>query len=174
MRAGLAALAVTAALVAPGARAFDPNEDRPLRVTVEVGSGLGVGTLGAFAGGLVGVGICAAGGGDHGEWGCFGPALLGAAVGAWWGMAGGIELGGYAMGGNGGFGWELLGQAGGTAAAGLLFWALDPVLDNEVVWWTTWIALPLTGGILGYELSSTRDAPASRGAAFVVPIGFRF
>ncbi|MFO0745398.1 MAG: hypothetical protein U1F43_06960 [Myxococcota bacterium] len=171
-----AAAAVSGALACAGGRAqaFDPHEDRAVRVLVESGAGIGGGAIGGFSGGGLSYLICAAAGEDRGMFGCLGPALIGGVIGAWWGMAGGVALAGDGMGGNGGFGWELLGQAGGTAVAAGLFYGLSEVIDSEVFDWFTWIAFPLAGGILGYELSTHKTGVDARPVALTIPLSFRF
>lgn len=127
--------------------------------------------LGATLGGLLG--LLGAYGGVNVDFlsGHEGGAGLstGLALGYTLGVAPGVWLGGYAMGGDGSFGWTLLGGAAGTGiSAGLL------AIDDKPAMLAFSATVPIATAIIAYELSShlRRKKPESRPAthAFVLPV----
>lgn len=165
--------AVTLVSLGSQAFAFDPDEERGERVLVEVGLGLGGTAVGAIVGGLVGLGIGEAAGECDRMFGCLFHSFLGAAVGGFGGMVTGVYLGGYAMEANGGAGWTLLGGVGGLALAGGIQAIGGGEIDGLIAG-IMWITFPLTGAILGYELS-TEETLGRRSSAFTLalpPISF--
>jgi hypothetical protein len=86
-------------------------------------------------------------------------------------IAPGVWLAGHVLGGNGGFGWTLLGDALG-ASVGVTAAVLAPSVPTAVLA----AAAPLVGAILGYELSSHPGPPArpqrsARMAPAIYPTG---
>lgn len=152
---------------------YGQDEARPSRAgrwLVQSLAGLGAGVGGALLGGLVGV---AAGANDRGG-DCvgagpcgggmnLGPLLLGVGIGWFGGVPLGVTLAGNARGGNGGYGWSLLGTLGGSMAAGLLGYAINPE-PREGSSATGYLALlgGVAGALVGYELSNTADRGAQR------------
>lgn len=124
------------------------------RVMAELMLGVVGYAVGGLAGAATGCGIGALGGG---ELGCMFGIVGGGVIGAGFGIALGIDAVGDSMGANGSFWATYLGQAIG----GTLSLAFIPALENP---WgpsallTAMTVLPLTGGLIGYELSN--DAPA--------------
>lgn len=153
--------AAPSALAAPGA----PLEDRATsgsrvgRISAE----LALGAAGMFGGGLAGFAIGAAAcdsSATDAEWfPCLGPMAIGGAIGAVAGTPLAIWLGGTALDGNGGFGWTLLGSS-----AGFLAWAaVAAAAEGDMGAWLG-LALPLVGGVLGFELTSDSSARAANAA----------
>jgi len=133
---------------------------RIARVAVELvlGAGLGaiVGVFGAYAG--LNVDLLSGSEASAG----FG---MGTAVGVTMGAGAGVWLGGYAMRGDGSFGWTLLGSAAGSGAAAAVL-----ALDSRPATLALSATIPLAGAILGYELSShLRRAPRRPAAAALWP-----
>lgn len=137
--------------------AFDPAEDRPWRVAGESLGGAIGGAAGVFSGGLLGYGTCVLLDGGGRSFGCLLPAAVVAYVGGTAGLSLGVWGAGELAGGNGGFGWTMLGAlSGATVAATTLL--LSDIEQGDPAWWIILVGLPLTGAILGYELSTERDA----------------
>jgi hypothetical protein len=119
------------------------------RVALESVIGAGLGALGLVAFGYVGVLVDQLGGRDSG------PALqIGAALGATFGVAPGVWLGGKALGGDGLLGWTLVGSAVGTAASAAVL-----AIRQNAFTLTLGALFPLIGAVLGYELSSHTKKP---------------
>ncbi|MFO0745717.1 MAG: hypothetical protein U1F43_08590 [Myxococcota bacterium] len=155
LKASAVVVALAASQVAcASARAADPSDRRATRVLLETGAGAGAAALGWAGSGLLTFVACRALSRDERVEPCVATAQVGAAIGGWWAMAGGIVASGDALDGGGGLGWELVGQAGGTALAALAYAGLGSCIDSEELWWTTFVVLPLAGGIVGYELSA--------------------
>ncbi len=126
--------------------------------------GAGLGALGAYAG----LNADLAGGNEAGV-----GLGLGASFGVALGVAPGVWLGGRAMGGDGSFGWTLLGSAVGTGISATLL-----AFNSSPGMLVLGASIPLSLSILAFELSShtrrvhTQSKPAS---AQVVPsIGPRY
>ncbi|MBL8955972.1 MAG: hypothetical protein JNK82_34675 [Myxococcaceae bacterium] len=126
---------------------------RVARVAVEVVLGTGLSLAGELLGAYAGLNVDLLSGREAGL-----GASLGAAVGAILTAPAAVWLGGRMMGGDGSFGWTVLGGAAGTAvAAGIIG------IKNTTVAWAFAAAMPVLGAVLGYELSSHRhrsEAPA--------------
>lgn len=150
---------------------YGQDEARPSRVgryLVEGLAGLGAGLGGAMVGGLVGIAVgandterCAVapcGGGMN-----LGPLMAGVGIGWFGGVPLGVTLAGNARGGNGGFGWSLLGTLGGSMAAGLVGYAIDPE-PGDPSNAAGYLALlgGVAGAVVGYELSNTADRDRAR------------
>ena len=153
--------AAPSALGAPGA----PLEDRPTmgsragRISAE----LALGAAGMLGGGLAGFAIgsatCNASASDSDWFPCLGPMVVGGGIGAMAGTPLAIWLGGTALDGNGGLGWTLLGSS-----AGFLAWgAIAAAAEGDMGAWLG-LALPLAGGVLGFELTSDPSARAADAA----------
>lgn len=181
-----AALAPAAPVVAPAPAPvgwapaqptlYGQDEARPSRVGryfVEGLAGLGAGLGGAMVGGLVGLAMgsnatadCAStgpcGGGMN-----LGPLMAGVGIGWFGGVPLGVTLAGNARGGNGGYGWSLLGTLGGSMAAGLVGYAInpDPADGGNAVGYLGLLG-GVVGAVVGYELSNTAD----RDRAHRVPV----
>jgi len=157
------------ALVGTQAHAFDPDDQRGARVAVEAGVGIGGAAVGVVVGGLTGILIGELADECDRSWGCFPHALFGGAIGGVVGLVSGVYLGGYAMGANGGAGWTVLGGAGGIAVAGGLQLLVGDQM-NGLVAAIMWVTLPLTGSILGYELSTNATGPDALHAPLVLAL----
>ncbi|MBS2026607.1 MAG: hypothetical protein JST54_01780 [Deltaproteobacteria bacterium] len=120
------------------------------RMGVEFLLGAGIGVPSEVVGAYAGLSVDVASGHEAGA-----GLWIGTAVGAL-GTAPGVWLGGRAMGGDGSFGWTLIGSAAGTgAAAGLL--GIKSTQATLMIAGT----LPIFGAMAGYEMSShTRLKPA--------------
>jgi len=151
----------------PSARAaFDPDEDRALRITSETGFGILGGAAGAFTGAIAGGLLCSALSDDAKQsFGCLGGALIGGLTGEFLGIWLGSFAGGEIAGGNGGLGWTLVGTSSGAVVAGLLL-GMAEIDVGALGWWLIATALPLAGSIVGYELSTTREGPRTVGGSF--------
>jgi hypothetical protein len=165
-RLPVVALGTLLAFGAGSARAaFDPDEDRPARIATESGFGIIGGTVGVFGGALIGYGVCALTGEDDRSFGCLLPAFAGGLVGEFVGIGLGVYGGGAIFDGNGGLGWTYLGEAGAALAATAIILGAE-VDVGDVSWWLLTTLLPLSGAVLGYELSTTREGPRTVGASF--------
>lgn len=126
------------------------------RGSVQVLTGLGMMVGGTLAGGLAGFFVGAVGSGPTNNAAGIGIGV-GAAVGYLVGTPAGVWLGGNAMYGNG----SIWATAAGTAVGVLAGGATTLVISRETggnggaAFWMT--ALPITGGIVGYELTSGPD-----------------
>jgi hypothetical protein len=137
---------------------------RAARIGVEAVLGGGVGAVGELVGAYAGLNIDLLNGREGGV-----GTSLGAALGAVLTVAPAVWLGGRVMGGDGSFGWTLLGGTAGTAlAAGII------AIKNTTATWVIAALMPVAGAILGYELSSHRKRPpaqASTGVTIVPSLG---
>jgi hypothetical protein len=126
--------------------------------------GAGLGSLGAYAG----LNIDLATGNEAGV-----GLGLGTSFGVALGVAPGVWLGGLAMGGDGSFGWTLLGSALGTGLAASIL-----AVDSSPGLLFLGATLPVSFSILAYELSShNRKAhvPPPKPSARIIPsLGPRF
>jgi len=116
------------------------------RVALEAVLGAGVGFLGELTGAYVGLNIDILSGHESAA-----GLSIGAAFGAILAVAPGVWLGGTALGGDGSFGWTMLGGAIGTAASAALIG-----IKNNTATLVIAAALPVISSILGYELSAHR------------------
>jgi hypothetical protein len=135
-------------------KVHDPRASRVvLESVVGFGSEIGLG----IAGLLVGVGLCT----DRDGWlACVGEAAVGMLVGGTAGAVGGVYLTGNGMGGDGKFVPTLLGGVGGTAVGVAGVAALAESSTGAATVW--FLAAPVTGAVLGYELSSSSSAEPRR------------
>jgi len=118
---------------------------------------------GAFAGGLLGLAVARPDGG----WEALGVVALGATAGYVVGLPLGVTLAGNAQGGNGGYGWALLGAAGGTLALGGIAAAVD---EGGGLSGVLGIAGGVAGSVLAYELSNdAHRRPRAAVSARVLP-----
>ena len=126
--------------------------------------GAGLGSLGAYAG----LNIDLATGNEAGVG--FG---LGTSFGVALGVAPGVWLGGLSMGGDGSFGWTLLGSAVGTGIAASLL-----AVDSRPGMLFLGATLPVAFAIFAYELSShnrkPHAAPTKPSAKIIPSLGPRF
>ncbi len=175
-----AALEPAAPPVAPAPVGWAPAQptllghdtERPSRAgrwLVQGLAGLGAGLGGAMVGGLVGIAVGASPSGDcSGAGPCgggmnLGPLVAGVGIGWFGGVPLGVTLAGNARGGNGGYGWSLLGTLGGTMAAGLLGYAINPEpTDSGSAVGYLGLLGGVVGAVVGYELSNTADSPRPR------------
>lgn len=117
---------------------------RGARVAAEAVLGTGLGALLGIIGAYAGLNVDLGNGREAGTG--FG---LGTGLGVTLGVAPGVWVAGYAMGGDGSFGWTLLASAAGTGiSAGLL------KIDNRPGMIAVASAIPVLSAIIGYELSS--------------------
>lgn len=166
MRALPAGLMLVAALSSGAHAAFDPQEDRPLRITSATGFGILGGAAGALAGVVAGGLLCEAADGG-GEWGCLSGALYGGLTGEFLGIWLGTYAGAELVGGNGGIGWTLVGTTSGALlAVGVM--GVAQVDLGDTAWWLLATVLPLAGSVIGYELSTTREGPRTIGSSFTM------
>ncbi len=153
-----------AVLCAPAmcrAEDFDPDDARAGRVATEVGGAVaGSAAFGAGAF-LVALASCGAGGdgGALSRLGCGLAAAASGGIGIAIGVGPGVYWGGNLAGGNGGLGWTVLGQTLGLGA-GLGF--LVAVDDFSVPTVLLAYLMPVTGAVLGYELSTTAETSAAQ------------
>lgn len=126
-----------------------------LRLLSEVGFGALTTVGGGFAGALVGLGVCPIFGHQNQKFGCYIDVILGGFVGLAAGFPLGVWWGGNIAGGDGGLGYTYLGAALGGVGTILVLGAAsqNPILA------VLSFALPIVGGILGYELSMSPEAP---------------
>ena len=163
---------------------------RGVRALAEAGAGAAGGLTGIFAGGLVGAGL----GGATGEpYAALAGALLGGFVGWAAGIALGVQLTGNALEGNGSIWAVILGEVlGGIAAVAVGSAAgSSATVGGDALAVFGAIAFPITGAVLGYELTSDHSrygdpaevgvkslrpviAPSTEGNGATVGIGFRF
>jgi hypothetical protein len=131
---------------------------------VEFLLGVGIGVPSEVVGAYAGLSIDVASGREAGA-----GLWIGTAIGAL-GTAPGVWLGGRAMGGDGSFGWTLIGSTAGTGVAAALLGIKST--QATLVFAAT---LPIFGAVAGYELSShtrrtpTPDPEPHRLALTVVP-----
>jgi hypothetical protein len=136
-----------------------------LRLLSETGFGVLTTAGGGFVGVLGGVGVCLALGHQTQYLGCLADMLVGGAAGLALGLPLGIWLGGNIAGGDGGIGYTYLGAlAGGVGTVLVLALEQSPVAILG-------FALPILGGLLGYELSMSPEAPSlALGGARLQPL----
>lgn len=146
------------AILAGPAMVGPAHAERPERVAVELGGGVIGGAAGAFSLGLLSAGVCALTDGGKRSFGCLVPAVAGAYVGGAVGIPLGVWGAGNLMDGDGGLGWTMLGSLSGTTLA-VTTLLLTDIEQGSPLWWTLLIGLPLTGAVLGYELSASQDSP---------------
>ncbi len=187
MSAARASVAAALALVCaplPGLAQTAPWElgaAPPQRASQGASSRVGYEILGGFAG-LVGgsVAVVAAGCSlspqecpfDRGDSGTY---VLYAAAAAMLALPGGVTVAGHLAGGDGGFGWSLLGTTAGLAvgipSAALVLSVRRSGTAGAVGAGLLVTLLPIAGAILGYELSTTsQPSPRTRSAARVTPL----
>lgn len=174
MVGSLALAVVMATGLSPStALAAGPEEDRGWRVSAETLGGLVGGAAGVLSSGMLGFGLCKAAGGGFETFGCILPAVVGAYVGGAVGIPMGVWGAGELMGADGGLGWAMLGSVSGAVVAGTLV-AVTDIEHGDPAFWLLVVGLPLTGAILGYELSV--DSVGSDGAVRTTTAtwGFRF
>lgn len=114
------------------------------RIAVESLLGTGFGALAGLVGAYAGLNVDLLSGNEAGA-----GFHLGTAVGFTLGAAPGVWLAGNAMGGDGSFGWTLLGTALGTGVSSAML-----ALDDSTPTLVFAALLPVAGGVVGYELSS--------------------
>jgi hypothetical protein len=137
---------------AAGVSTSAPDDQTGARIGVEI---LG-GGLGAVGGGFTGLMIGASGGTLAGA----GLGMLsGIAVGSWLGTS----VGGNAVGGQGNWGASFLGTLGGSVASLMVGAAIGNNPDAGGFLLAMMMALPVGGGILGYELSHSMAITAPGG-----------
>ena len=127
---------------------------RLARIGVELVLGTGLGALGELSGGYLGFNVDVLSGREAGP-----GTSIGTALGATLGVAPGVWLGGRTMGGDGSWGWSLIGSAAGSGLGAAVL-----AIKNTTATLIIAIALPVLGSIAGYELSSNphrSEAPAS-------------
>jgi preprotein translocase subunit SecG len=147
---------------------FDPGEDRVVRVTYESVAGLGGLAVGLLA--AVGVGVAAKESGPD-------PVGAGAVLAVVTGVAAvvflqpaGVYLAGHLSGANGNYGPALLGDVIGLGAAvgvGCATLASSSSSQEKMlpVVLISALVLPLTGAVMGYELSTHRTSDAQSNLA---------
>ncbi len=134
---------------------------RVARIAVELVLGTGVSLGGELLGAYAGLNVDLLSGREAGL-----GASLGAAVGAILTAAPAVWLGGRAMGGDGSFGWTMLGGAAGTAVSVVII-----AIKNTTAAWGIAAAMPVLGAVAGYELSSHRHrSEAPQPAVSVTPV----
>jgi hypothetical protein len=136
----------------------DPRVRAPqgLRVLSETGFGALTTVGGGFAGTLVGLAVCPLFGHQNQKFGCLGDMLLGGAAGLVLGLPLGIWWGGNIAGGDGGLGYTYLGALVGTVGTVLVLGTASQLPFVAALGFV----LPVVGGILGYELSMSPEAPS--------------
>lgn len=143
-------VALTApAMVSVGPR--DPHRGRRLLVMSLSGAAGALG--GGFAGGLVGVALARPGE----EWSALAGVVYGVTAGYLVGLPLGVTLAGHAQGGNGGYGWALLGCVGGSVALGGLAIVVAPDTSLPGV---LGVAGGIAGAVVAYELSNDAQRSA--------------
>ena len=165
--------ALTLALTTSRASAadeFEPSDGRELRVTVEVLGAVGVGTVGGLvAAGLTDLATASANDRCRDGLGCMGPGivnLFAGCVGATFAVPAGITLAGALSGANGTYWAALAGTGVGLVADLGLVLAADALgMDLDLVGVGVLLAVPIVGGVIGYELSTERVEGASSTAA---------
>ena len=138
-----------------------------LRLLSETGIGAVTAVAGGFVGGLAGTGVCFALGHQNQFLGCLVELYLGIGAGLSLGLPLGVWLGGNIAGGDGGLGYTFLGALAGGLGA-ILVAAASSQFPPLVL---LGFALPVVGGILGYELSMSPEAPSlALGGARIQPL----
>lgn len=128
---------------------------RAARIGLEVVMGVGLGAVPEVGGAYIGILVDVMGGREAGV-----GMDIGTAIGASLGVGSAVWLAGYLLGGDGSFGWSVLGSTVGTGlAAGVL--AIKSTSSSLVVA----AALPVIGAITGYEFSSHPRRPSKPDAA---------
>ena len=134
------------------------------RIAVETLLGTGFGALAGLVGAYAGLNVDLLSGHEAGA-----GFHVGTAFGFTLGAAPGVWIAGNAMGGDGSFGWSLLGSALGTGVSSAIL-----AVDDSTPTLVLAALLPVAGGVVGYELSShgpRTQAPARQSAAWrVAPV----
>lgn len=138
----------------PGVR-YDPSPGT--RWVFEGLAGVGMSIAFALGGGLIGYGI---GSSSRDPW--VGMVLLGGAA-ATFGLPLGVLLVGHARGGNGGYGWSLLGTLAGNLLANLIILGVASDCSGDcagsvVAASALGLLLPAAGAVVGYELSNDQNS----------------
>ena len=136
----------------------EPRARAPLglRLLSETGFGALTTVGGGFAGGLAGTGVCLALGHQNQFLGCLVELYLGIGAGLLLGLPLGVWWGGNIAGGDGGLGYTFLGALAGGVGGILVVAASAQFPPLSLLGF----ALPILGGILGYELSMSPEAPS--------------
>ncbi len=166
---------------APAGTSDESRPSNAVRVLAEAGVGVASGLVGGLTGSGVGLVVGLLGATSSSSSGSPGTGLawiiistyIGTGVGMLAAMPIGVWAGGEIAKGEGNFLWTLLGTAGGLAASFGLVAATNQLRNSDATGTINLIgiaALPLTGGILGYELSHAsnrrRQADHHRGPRF--------
>lgn len=151
---------------------FTP-QNRTERVLIELGGGAGAGLVlgvaGLYLGFLAGTAALADRRGSSSVSGFFVAGAYGGVLGASLGIPLGVYLVGNNYHGNGGLGWTYLCSAVGGAAAFGLAYAAESGDIGVGIPIVAGLFLPLTGAVLGYELSSDADERSTRTPAPAAP-----
>lgn len=129
-----------------------------LRIMAELGAGWLTALGGGLVGGLVGVGLCEATGGNSGYFGCLVDGGLGIVLGTTLGYPLGVWWGGEAVGGDGSLLVTMAGMGGGVLVAvvlGLAMSQVDPT-TGPLTSLVSGLAV-MSGPIVAYELSQKRE-----------------
>ena len=129
-----------------------------LRIMAELGAGTLTALGGGLVGGLVGVGLCEATGGNSGWFGCLGEGGLGLLLGVGLGYPLGVWWGGEAAGGDGNLFVTMAGMGGGVLVAvvlGVAMAQVDPT-TGALTGLVSGLAV-MSGPIVAYELSQKRE-----------------
>jgi hypothetical protein len=140
-----------------------PRRQAPLglRILAEAAAGSVTSVAGGLAGGLLGLGLCAASGGPSDQYGlgCLVAAIFGGGLGMGIGYPLGVWWGGEAIGGNGSLLLSIAGLGAGILVGGLVG-ALTLRIDPQGrVGGTVGGLLAVAGPILFYELSNRGPTP---------------
>ena len=181
-RVALAAALACAPLTALAQAApWEVREARPQPAAPGTSARVGFEILGSFAGLLGGsIAVVAAGctlspqecpfdRGDSGDY------VLFAAAAAVLALPGGVTIAGHLAGGDGGFGWSMLGTTAGLAvgipSAALVLSVRRSGTAGAIGAGLLVTVLPIAGAILGYELSTTsRPSHRARSSARITPL----
>ncbi len=172
------ALAPLPALAQASPWATEAERPQPAASSASAGARVGYEILGGFAG-LIGGSIAVVAAGctlspqecpfDRGDSGDY---VLFAAAAAVLALPGGVTVAGHLAGGDGGFGWSMLGTTAGLAvgipSAALVLSVRRSGTAGAIGAGALLTLLPIAGAILGYELSTT--ARRSRNTARLTPL----
>ncbi|MBI5513801.1 MAG: hypothetical protein HY909_08530 [Deltaproteobacteria bacterium] len=154
-----------------------PDPSPGTRYALEALAGLGVGAGLALGGGIVGLGLGAASASRSRGISVSGAASIIAlsSLGYFFGVPWGVRLVGNARGGNGGYGWSLLGTLLGGMAAGLVSIPLNEASRSSeaiaVVGPVLVLTLMVGGAVVGYELSNDQHSLPRRRARAAPTLG---